>query len=97
MLTERYPSNRLQLVREYNKLATIIGSYVTDSSAEVRTCCKNLFCVIVRESPKLEVEGIFRRSTTEDSFTRLKNILEKEVLAADIVVQSSSKKRIDFE
>jgi hypothetical protein len=28
---------------------------------------------------------------------KLKNILDKEVLAADIVVQSSSKKRIDFE
>jgi len=63
-LTDRLPNNRLQLFKENNRLASVIGSYIVDSSAEVRGCCKSLFCLVVREASKMEIEGVFRRNTS---------------------------------
>jgi hypothetical protein len=54
-LTDRLPNNRLQLLKEYNKLASVIGNYIMDSSAEVRGYCKSIFCLVVREASKMEV------------------------------------------
>lgn len=68
----------------------ILGQYLVDSSSEVRTSTKTLILGLAVNTSKSEVEQLFRKNIPEDAFSRLKTILEKE-LVGGMVVRNSSK------
>lgn len=53
----------INFVRENSKLVGVMGSYITDSSQEVRTLTRETFLQILENNSQSDVEGVFRKSS----------------------------------
>jgi hypothetical protein len=52
----------LNLLKENTKLVGVMGSYITDSSQEVRNITRESFLKLLENNGGNEVEGVFRKS-----------------------------------
>lgn len=65
------------LLRENPKLVSVMSSYIMDGSAEVRNLTKDIFEHLMSNNNWQEMEGIFKRGSTKDSWEKWKNMLDK--------------------
>jgi hypothetical protein len=66
------------LLRDNPKILGVMGSYVTDSSQEVRSMMRDLFLNLLGNNSQGEVETIFRKSP-KDVWEKWRNILDKDL------------------
>jgi len=69
---------KMGFLKENPKLAGVMGSYITDSSQEVRSITRETFLSILGSNSLQEVEGVFRKSPKE-VWEKWRGIIDKDL------------------
>lgn len=72
--------NRVNQIRDFDRLVVILGNYLLDSAVEVRNSAKQAMSILLKFLfNQTEVDKILQRNFTEANFNRINNIVTKEL------------------
>jgi hypothetical protein len=87
---------RTSQLRDFEKIVTLLGNYMIDSSAEVRNISKRAICTLSKYLlSRSEIDKIFHRNFNEINFNKIISILEREILQpkSPLMITNSQKVR----
>ena len=71
-------------LKENDKLILVIGNYLLDSSQSVRTAAKLSMAEIIKNNMNFnEIDLIFKRTFSDSSYTKIRKIIDKELINSD--------------
>ena len=72
--------NRVNQVRDFDRMVVILGNYLLDSAVEVRNSAKQAMSILLKFLfNQTEVDKILQRNFTEANYNRINNIVTKEL------------------
>ncbi len=77
--------NRVNQLRDFDKIVVILGHYMLDSAVEVRNASKQVMSSLLSfVFNRSEVDRILQRSFTEANFNRLNSVISKEITSGNM-------------